>query len=50
MHFGIILIRIAVDPLFPPPLNLTAKKPSFDLFPENKMEIIFDEDLSLIHI
>ena len=38
--------RIAIDPLFPPPLHFSQKKCVVqDLCPENKYELIFDENI-----
>ena len=40
------LYRIAVDPLFPPPLSmLLTKKVSYEILYENKFELIFDEQI-----
>lgn len=36
-------LRIALDPLFPPPPDFTSKKQSVDVLPEIRYEQIFDE-------
>jgi tubulin--tyrosine ligase len=36
-------LRIAVDPLFPPPADFSIKKSSLDILPEIKYELIFDQ-------
>jgi len=36
-------LRIAIDPLFPPPPDFAAKKSSLDILPEIKYELIFDQ-------
>lgn len=45
-------IRIALDPLFPPPFGYFASKkyPIGELCPENKYELIFDELLEGDHL
>jgi hypothetical protein len=46
MPSGRVFTRIALDPLFPPPPDFTnSKKTNYDVFPENKYELIFDEAL-----
>ena len=38
------MIRIAIDPIFPPPLDFYASKKFIgELLPENRFELIFDE-------
>ena len=38
-------LRIAVDPLFQPPQDFLWKKCSFDILPEIKYELIFDQKI-----
>jgi hypothetical protein len=46
MHLGKILIRIALDPLFPPvPEFSLCKKTTYDILPENKFELVFEESV-----
>jgi hypothetical protein len=44
MYSGIILTRIAVDPLFPPPPSFgTSNRTTNDILPDIKFELVFDE-------
>ena len=45
MHLGIILKRIAIDPLFPPPAEFGLHKKTVDVLPENKFELIFESEI-----
>lgn len=36
-------LRIAIDPLFPPPPEFAAKRSSLEILPEMKYELIFDQ-------
>jgi hypothetical protein len=41
-----VLCRIAIDPIFPPPIEFaTHKKTTGDMLPENKFELIFEEEI-----
>jgi len=41
-----ILIRIAVDPIFQPPIDFAiSKRSSYEILPEIKFELVFDEKI-----
>ena len=46
MLSGTMIIRIGLDTIFPPPPEYSInKKTNYDVYPENKFELIFDEEL-----
>ena len=36
-------MRIAIDPLFPPPVDFSGKRSSLEILPEMKYELVFDQ-------